>query len=156
MDNGRDAFGIRSLNRHTLEQIVAASSAGVLIVDASHPELPVVYANAAYEQLTGFALSDLAGHPWAPLARAAEGDETFAPLKAAIGRGAAYRAPIPDLRKDGTSFTCELGVTPLRGPRGDLRRGGQLRGGPLARWGADSRANPGVHERGPAEGWRRR
>jgi len=121
MDNGRDAFGIRSLNRHTLEQIVAASSAGVLIVDASHPELPVVYANAAYEQLTGFTLADLAGHPWAPLARAAEGDETFAPLKAAIGRGAAYRAPIPDLRKDGTSFTCELGVTPLRGPRGDLR-----------------------------------
>ena len=121
MDNGRDAFGIRSLNRHTLEQIVAASAAGVLIVDAGHPELPVVYANAAYEQLTGFTLGDLAGHPWAPLARAAEGDEAFAPLKAAIGRGAAYRASMPDLRKDGTSFTCDLAVTPLHGPRGDLR-----------------------------------
>jgi len=117
----RDAFGIRSLNRHTLEQIVAASSAGVLIVDASHPELPVIYANAAYEQLTGFSLGDLAGHPWAPLARAEEGDETFAPLKAAIGRGAAYRAAIPDQRKDGTSFTCDVNVTPLQGPRGDLR-----------------------------------
>jgi diguanylate cyclase (GGDEF)-like protein/PAS domain S-box-containing protein len=104
-----------------LEQIVAASSAGVLIVDASHPELPVVYANAAYEQLTGFTLGDVAGHPWAPLARAVEGDEAFAPLKAAIGRGAAYRAAIPDLRKDGTSFTCDLAVTPLHGPRGDLR-----------------------------------
>jgi len=121
MDTGRDAFGIRSLNRHTLEQIVAASSAGVLIVDASHPELPVVYANAAYEQLTGFTLGDLAGHPWAPLARAAEGDEMFAPLKAAIGRGAAYRAAISDVRKDGASFTCDLAVTPLHGPRGDLR-----------------------------------
>jgi diguanylate cyclase (GGDEF)-like protein/PAS domain S-box-containing protein len=121
MDTGRDAFGIRSLNRHTLEQIVAASSAGVLIVDASHPELPVIYANAAYERLTGFTLGELAGHPWAPLARAAEGDETFAPLKAAIGRGAAYRAAIPDVRKDGTSLTCDLAVTPLHGPRGDLR-----------------------------------
>jgi diguanylate cyclase (GGDEF)-like protein/PAS domain S-box-containing protein len=121
MDTGRDAFGIRSLNRHTLEQIVAASSAGVLIVDASHPELPVVYANAAYEKLTGFTLGELAGHPWAPLARAVEGDETFAPFKAAVGRGAAYRAAIPDVRKDGTSFTCDIGVTPLHGPRGDLR-----------------------------------
>lgn len=121
MDTGRDAFGIRSLNRHTLEQIVAGSSAGVLIVDASHPELPVVYANAAYEKLTGFTLGELAGHPWAVLARAAEGDETFAPLKAAIGRGAAYRAAIPDVRKDGTSFTCDIGVTPLHSPRGDLR-----------------------------------
>src|SRR5262245_6640060 len=104
----RDGVGIRSLNRHTLEQIVAASSAGVLIVDPSHPELPVIYANAAYEQLTGFTLGELAGHPWAPLARAEEGDEAFAPLKAAIGRGAAYRAAIPDFRKDGTPFTCDI------------------------------------------------
>jgi PAS domain-containing protein len=80
------------------------------------PELPVVYANAAYEKLTGFKLGELAGHPWA-LARAAEGDETFAPLKAAIGRGAAYRAAIPDVCKDGTSFTCDIGVTLLRTAR---------------------------------------
>jgi diguanylate cyclase (GGDEF)-like protein/PAS domain S-box-containing protein len=121
METGRDAFGIRSLNRHTLEQIVAASAAGVLIVDASHPELPIVYANEAYERLTGYSLAELAGHPWAPLARAEEGDEAFAPLKAAIGRGAACRASIPDVRKDGTAFTCDIGVTPLHGPRGDLR-----------------------------------
>ena len=121
METGRDAFGIRSLNRHTLEQIVSASSAGVLIVDASHPELPIVYANAAYERLTGYSLGELAGHPWAALARATEEDEAFAPLKTAIGRGAAYRASLPDIRKDGTSFTCDISVTPLHGPRGDLR-----------------------------------
>ena len=120
METGRDAFGIRSLNRHTLEQIVSASSAGVLVADASHPELPIVYANAAYEKLTGYTLSELAGHPWAALARA-EGAEAFASLKASIGRGAACRAAIPDVRKDGTSFTCDVSVTPLHGPRGDLR-----------------------------------
>ncbi|HET7609912.1 MAG TPA: diguanylate cyclase [Gammaproteobacteria bacterium] len=121
METGRDAFGIRSLNRHTLEQIVSASSAGILVVDASHPELPIVYANAAYERLTGYALSELAGHPWAPLARAEDGDAVLAPLKTAIGRGAACRASIPDVRKDGTSFSCDISVTPLHGPRGDLR-----------------------------------
>jgi diguanylate cyclase (GGDEF)-like protein len=42
-------------------------------------------------------------------------------LKAAIGRGEAFRASLPDVRKDGTSFTCEVGIAPLRGPRGDLR-----------------------------------
>jgi diguanylate cyclase (GGDEF)-like protein/PAS domain S-box-containing protein len=120
MDTNRDALGIRSLNRHTLEQIVAASPAAVLIVDASHPELPVVYANPAYERLTGHTLAELAGHPWATLARAA-GDETLAPVKAAIANGEACRAAIPDVRKDGTPFTCELAVTPLPGARGDLR-----------------------------------
>jgi diguanylate cyclase (GGDEF)-like protein/PAS domain S-box-containing protein len=121
METGRDAFGIRSLNRHTLEQIVAASSAGVLIVDASHPELPIVYANDAYERMTGYSLGELAGHPWAPLARAADGDEAFTVLKAAIRRGAVCRASIPDVRKDGTSITCDISLTPLHGPRGDLR-----------------------------------
>ena len=121
METGRDANGIRSLNRHTLEQIVSASPAGVLVADATRPELPIVYANAAYERLTGCALAELAGKPWGALARAAAGDEAFAALRAAIGRGEACRATIPDVRKDGTSFTCDINVTPLNGPRGDLR-----------------------------------
>src|SRR5688572_905792 len=121
MDTSRDAFGIRSLNRHTLEQIVAVSPAAILVVDASHPELPVVYANPAYERLTGYTLAELAGHPWAALARAAAGDETLASMKGAIANGEACRAAIPDVRKDGTAFTCEIAVTPLQGARGDLR-----------------------------------
>ena len=121
MQTGRDAFGIRSLNRHVLEQIVGASSAGVLVADASDPELPVVYANAAYEHLTGYTLAELAGHPWSVLARAAAGDESLASFKAAIGGGKACRAAIPDVRKDGSPFMCEISVTPLHGPRGDLR-----------------------------------
>ena len=79
METGRDASGIRSLNRHTLEQIVAASPAALLVADANHPELPIVYANPAYERLTGFALADLVGRAWAARGRAA-GDESFAPL----------------------------------------------------------------------------
>jgi len=121
METGRDATGIRALNRHTLEQIVSANPAGVLVADASRPELPIVYANAAYERLTGYALAELAAQPWPALARAAAGDEAFASLKAAIGRGEACRAAISDVRKDGTSFTCVVSITPLQGPRGDLR-----------------------------------
>jgi diguanylate cyclase (GGDEF)-like protein/PAS domain S-box-containing protein len=122
MDTGsRDARGIRSLNRHTLEQIVAASPAAVLVADATDPALPIVYANPAYERASGHCVDELTGHPWAVLARATPGDDALATLKAAIGRGAACRATVPDLRKDGTSWTCDVSVTPLHGPRGDLR-----------------------------------
>jgi diguanylate cyclase (GGDEF)-like protein/PAS domain S-box-containing protein len=121
MDTGRDAFGIRSLNRHILEQIVAANPAAVLVVDAAAPELPVVYANAAYERLTGYALSELAGHAWPVLARDSSGDETPPTLKAGIAAGQACRAAVSDVHKDGASFTCDISVTPLHGPRGDLR-----------------------------------
>ncbi len=121
METGRDARGIRSLNRHTLEQIVAASSGAVLVADANDAQLPIVYANPAYERLTGYSLAELVGQPWAALARAAAGDEGLGALKVAIGRGEACRVTIPEVRKDGTSWTSELNITPLRNGRGELR-----------------------------------
>jgi PAS domain S-box-containing protein/diguanylate cyclase (GGDEF)-like protein len=120
METGRDARGIRSLNRHTLEQIVAACPAGVLVADASGADLPIVYANPAYERLTGYTPAELVGRPWTVLGGAAGADE-LAGLKAAIGRGEACRVTIAALRKDGTSFTGELSVTPLHSARGELR-----------------------------------
>src|SRR5687768_4995080 len=119
METGRDADGIRPLNRHTLEQIVAASPAAILVADASDARLPVVYVNAAYERLTGFALSDVAGRPWALLERANAVDVTQ--LRAAIGRGEACQATVADLRKDGVSWTSEISVTPLKNGRGELK-----------------------------------
>jgi diguanylate cyclase (GGDEF)-like protein/PAS domain S-box-containing protein len=122
MDTGsRDARGIRSLNRHTLEQIVASSPAAVLVADATDPRLPIVYANPAYERSSGHTVDELTGQPWAVLARATPGDDALATLKAAIGRGEACRATLPEPRKDGTSWTSDVSVTPLHGPRGDLR-----------------------------------
>lgn len=122
MDTGsRDARGIKSLNRHTLEQIVDSSPAAVLIADANDPCLPIVYASPAYERLSGHTADELAGRPWPVLARAEPGDAALAALKAAIGRGEACRATVPDLRKDGTVWTGEVAVTPLHGPRGELR-----------------------------------
>jgi diguanylate cyclase (GGDEF)-like protein/PAS domain S-box-containing protein len=120
MENGRDAQGIRSLNRHTLEQIVAASPAAMLVADATHPELAIVYANPAYERLTGFSLADLAGQGWQARGRAA-GDDALAPLLAGIGRGEACRATLDDARKDGSALRCEVSLTPLRSQRGDVR-----------------------------------
>jgi len=119
MENGRDATGIKSLNRHILEQVVAASPAALLVVDGENPELPVVYVNTAYERLTGYALDELVGHPWALLGRAIDGE--LAHLKAAIGCGEACRVTVPDLRKDGSSWTSEISITPLHNARGDRK-----------------------------------
>jgi diguanylate cyclase (GGDEF)-like protein/PAS domain S-box-containing protein len=119
METGRDANGIKALNRLTLEQIVAASPAPILVADARNARLPVVYVNRAYEQLTGFCLADLAGEPWALLERTT-GDD-LERLRTAIGRGEAAQAVVTELRKDGTSWTSEVSVTPLHNGRGELK-----------------------------------
>jgi diguanylate cyclase (GGDEF)-like protein/PAS domain S-box-containing protein len=121
METGRDALGIRALNRQILEQIVAASPAGVLVAAADRPDLRVVYANAAYEQLTGYTLAELAGQPWAVLARVAAGDEGTAALQAAIAAGEPCSVSISDLRKDGTPVQFEVSAAPLRSARGEVR-----------------------------------
>ena len=121
MQIGRDANGIKSLNRHTLEQIIAASAAAFVVVDARNPGLPIVYASPAYERESGFATADLAGHPWALLGLDSADDAELARLKVAIGRGEACRVTVPDLRKDGTSWRAEIDVTPLHDPRGELK-----------------------------------
>ena len=121
MEIGRDTHGIHSLSRHFLEQVVALSSEGILVLDAEGPSLPVVYANAAYEALTGCAVSELADRPWSLLARDAESEPELQRLKGAMGRGEACRIRVPDLRKDGSSWTVDLAVSPLTNQRGDIR-----------------------------------
>jgi len=121
MENGGDAIGIKSLNRHMLEQIVVGMPAPMLVVDAVCPELLVVYVNPAYERLLGYAADDLVGRAWALLGRVADGDIELARLKAAIGRGEACRVTVPELRKDGSPLSSEISVTPLHNARGELK-----------------------------------
>jgi PAS domain S-box-containing protein/diguanylate cyclase (GGDEF)-like protein len=121
MEIGRDVHGIKSLNRHALEQVVALSSDGILIVDAQDPNLSVVYANAAYEELTGYSVEELAGRSWSLVGRDAEGESELQRLKAAIGRAEPCRVIVADLRKDGTSWVVQVSAEPLHNGRGELK-----------------------------------
>jgi PAS domain S-box-containing protein/diguanylate cyclase (GGDEF)-like protein len=121
MDTGRDANGLKSLNRHALEQIIAASSAGILVADAQSAQLVVVYVNPAYERLTGHRGADLVGQPWDLLARASDGEPKLEQLRAAIESGHACHAEVVDRRKDGGELRAHISVTPLHNARGDFK-----------------------------------
>ena len=121
MDNGRDPQGIKSLSRHALEQMVALSSEGILLADAQDPSLPIVYANPAYEVLSGYAAEELKGTSWPLAKRDGEGQPELERLKAAIGRSESCRVTLPDLRKDGTSWFSHVRVEPLYNARGELK-----------------------------------
>ncbi|HVY64982.1 MAG TPA: PAS domain S-box protein [Gammaproteobacteria bacterium] len=121
MEIGRDAHGIKSLSRHFLEQVVALSSEGILVVDAQDASLPVVYANPAYEHQTGYSVAELMGRPWSMLAREADNDPELQRLRVAIGRAESCRVTVPELRKDGTVRVAEIRVAPLTNARGENR-----------------------------------
>ena len=104
MEIGRAARGVKSLSRHTLEQIVAGCSEGILLADAQDPNLPIVYVNPAYEELSGYSADELLGTSWQLVKRDADGQPELARLKGAIGRSEACHVILSDLRKDGTSW----------------------------------------------------
>jgi len=73
MEIGKDARSVKSLSRHTLEQMVTLSSEGILLADAQDPSLPIVYANPAYEDLSGYSAEELTGSGWPLIKRDVEG-----------------------------------------------------------------------------------
>jgi PAS domain S-box-containing protein/diguanylate cyclase (GGDEF)-like protein len=121
MDIGREAHSVKSLSRHTLEQMVTLSSEGILLADAQDPNLPIVYANPAYEVLSGYTAEELTGTSWPLVKRDGEGQPELERLKAAIGRSESCHVTLPDLRKDGTSWFSHVSVEPIYNARGELK-----------------------------------
>jgi diguanylate cyclase (GGDEF)-like protein/PAS domain S-box-containing protein len=121
METGRDARSVKSLSRHALEQIVTLCSEGILLADAQDPNLPIVYANPAYEDLSGYSAEELKGSSWRLAKRDGEGQPELERLKAAVGRAESCQAIVSDLRKDGTSWFSHVSIEPLYNGRGELK-----------------------------------
>lgn len=121
MDIGSDAQQAKALNRHFLEQIIGSISEGVLLLDARDPDLTIVYANPAYERLSGYCSDELVGQPWKVVQRDEERDPELCELRRALGRGERCELTILDVHKDGSTWFSLVEVSTLVDPRGDLR-----------------------------------
>lgn len=120
METVKDVRGVKTLSRQALEQMVTMISDAILLADAQTPNLAVLYANPAYEDLTGYSADELVGSPWALPKRDSTGQPELERLKAAIGRGQICDATVADVRKDGKSWSSLVTVAPLHNARGDL------------------------------------
>jgi diguanylate cyclase (GGDEF)-like protein/PAS domain S-box-containing protein len=101
--------------------MVSLCSEGILLADAKDPQLPIVYANPAYEDLSGYSIAELAGNSWQLWKRDGAEQPELAKLKEAIGRAEACAVTLPDVRKDGTAWMSRISVEPIYNPRGELK-----------------------------------
>ena len=99
---------------------LASTSCAVLVTDATQPENPIVYANAAFSAFSGFALEELIGRNSTLL----EGPDTdpvvLTDIREAINSGQSIRRDILAYRKDGTSFWSDLAIDPIHDAIGRL------------------------------------
>ncbi len=102
------------------ERAIAASSNGIVITDARQPDQPVIFVNPAFEQITGYAASEVLGRN----CRFLQGDDSDQPgiqdLRIALDSGQSCRVNLRNYRRDGSLFWNQLSVSPIYDDHGTL------------------------------------
>lgn len=96
-----------------LERAIDSSSNGILISDPNQPDNPIVYANRAFEQITGYNYFDIIGRN----CRFLQGDDRSQPeiekMRNAISEQKEVKVIVRNYRKDGSLFWNQLSISPV-------------------------------------------
>ncbi|MAT16028.1 MAG: hypothetical protein CMJ46_12250 [Planctomyces sp.] len=111
-----DASSESTLGRELRLKNLAMDSTGegITIADAQLPDMPIIYANDAFFQLTGYSTAEVIGRNCRFLQGSGTNPATVQQIRDAIRNGRETTVEILNYRKDGTSFWNRLGITPIR------------------------------------------
>jgi len=93
---------------------------GITIADATMPDMPLVYANAAFERITGYPPEYAVGRNCRFLQGEATRDEPVAKMREAIENEAATTVELRNYRRNGDLFWNEVTIAPLRDDEGRI------------------------------------
>ncbi|MCI2240383.1 diguanylate cyclase [Paenibacillus sp. TRM 82003] len=103
-----------------LTRAIATASNGIVIADATAPDQPLVYVNAAFEELTGYSAEECLGRN----CRFLQGPGTDPVQVRVIARrllaGRGVRTTLLNHRRDGSTFWNEVTVSPVHDAEGRL------------------------------------
>jgi diguanylate cyclase (GGDEF)-like protein/PAS domain S-box-containing protein len=99
-------------------RLVESSPTGIVLVDAQDPINPVIYANPAFETLSGYPLAELIGRNLRLLQGDDREQDARHRLREALVRGEPCRVLLRNYRKDGSLFWNETQVQPLKDETG--------------------------------------
>lgn len=103
-----------------LRGVIDAAPEGITICEVSATDHPVVFVNAAFERLTGYASSELLGADLRRLQGTDREQEGRARMRQALQQGVSTRALLRNYRKDGSQFWNEIFIEPVREASGTL------------------------------------
>lgn len=108
------------INLDLFKQVVLELPDGVVISDANKPDLPIVFVNPAFENMTGYSAAEVMHRN----CRFLQLPDTHAAEKAllheAIANGKTCTVILRNLRKDGSLFWNELNILPIHDEAGNV------------------------------------
>jgi diguanylate cyclase (GGDEF)-like protein/PAS domain S-box-containing protein len=97
-----------------VQRILDSAPEGIVICDARAGDFPLVYANAAFEKLTGYAAAELMGSNLRLLQGADREQEGRRRISEALARGEECRVLLRNYRKSGELVWSEMYLQPMR------------------------------------------
>lgn len=101
------------INAKLLQLVIEASNDGIVVAEQEGDDNILIYANPAFERLTGYAVDDILYRD----CRFLQGDDRDQPglqaIREAVKSNQPCRQVIRNYRKDGTPFWNELSITPV-------------------------------------------
>lgn len=105
---------------YLLQRAIEASSSGIVICDAVADDLPIVYVNAKFEELTGYSRAEILGKNCRFLQNGDRSQPSLEVARRAIQEGQDCHTILRNYRKDGSLFWNELYLAPVRDKEGTL------------------------------------
>ena len=103
-----------------VQRILDSAPEGIVICDARAADFPVVYVNAAFEKLTGYAAAELMGSNLRVLQGADREQDGRRRIAEALARGEECRVLLRNYRKSGELLWSEMYLAPMRDAAGAL------------------------------------
>ncbi len=96
------------------KEVIEASTTGIIITDSVDEDNPILYANPAFEKLSGYRLDEVRGRN----CRFLQGDDRAQPeiatIRHCIEAGEICCTTLRNYRKDGSMFWCRMHLFPVR------------------------------------------
>jgi PAS domain S-box-containing protein len=102
------------------DRAIEASSAGIIITDATNRNNPIIYANPAFSRMTGYSREELLGLSPRILQGPETDPEAVETLRQALMENKPCLTTLKNYRKNGTIFWNELFISPVFDSRGNL------------------------------------
>lgn len=101
------------LDSELLRKAVDASNDGIVIAEQEGNDNILIYANAAFEHLTGYSRDEILYQDCRFLQNDDRDQASLSEIKSAIKEGRPARVVVRNYRKDGGLFWNELSITPI-------------------------------------------
>jgi len=117
---GADREKLAEEQIHIRTKAMEAALDGIFIIEAVNQRFPIIYANPAFQKLTGFAKNEVIGQDYFLLYGADADLRVVDEIKHTIDQGQSFHGEMLNFKKNGKKFWSSLRITPIRDTKGSV------------------------------------